>query len=381
MPRLALLPVNRLPLGKRWLSVGGRGQDVRQLQTLLSALGLYAGAINGEYDLLTREAVKSFQKAYQLPVDGVCGPDTLKLLAEKGIYNRTLFTSDAGETVQTLAAQYGVSGRAFKDPVTRCRLRRVQPGQQIMVERRELILAFAGEELPGEAGGEQAAEESFIYVKAERLLGLAAGWALPDGAPLVVDLSGAKLSRQVKKALRRVRRTIDTELIWWQSLDHASLPANTEADALIVSVPVSVAAADPLSVWPRQIKKLLAYYPCTRLFLHFDLHGRGLDEKGAAYCLTPVEKRMARLNRIGEPKRIGRYGWLCYRYRYKDETRTVFIPDRLTLRGILDQVDRLNLRGAVFTGLENGWKVWQEEGNRYFLATPRLMVMKDGGLA
>ena len=45
MPRLKILPVSRLPLGKRWLTVGARGQDVRQLQALLSALGLYAGAI------------------------------------------------------------------------------------------------------------------------------------------------------------------------------------------------------------------------------------------------------------------------------------------------------------------------------------------------
>ncbi|HHW11874.1 MAG TPA: peptidoglycan-binding protein [Firmicutes bacterium] len=381
MPRLAILPVSKLPLGRRWLTVGVCGHDVRQLQMLLTELGLYDGAINGEYDLLTREAVKSFQKAYHLPADGVCGPDTLKLLAESGIHNRILITSGEGETIQTLAVQHGVGGQAFKDPVTRCRLRRIVPGQQIMVERRELIWGFATDGLPGASGGEMPGEASFIYVKPDRLLALAAGCFPPAGSSLVVDLSGKKLSRREGKALRRVRRTVKTELIWWQNLDHCRLPTSTEADALIVSVPVSISDAEALAVWPRQIKKLLTYYPCTRLFLHFDLHGKGLDDKGREYCLTPVEKRLARLNRIGEPKRIGRYGWLSYRYRYKDETKTVFIPDRLTIRGILDQIDRLNLRGVVFTGLENGWKTWQEEGNRYFSATPRMMVMNNGGLA
>ena len=56
-------------------------------------------------------------------------------------------------------------------------------------------------------------------------------------------------------------------------------------------------------------------------------------------------------------------------------------PTALTIRGILDQIDRLNLRGAVFTGLDEGWEGWQEEGNRYFRATPRIMVMKKGSLA
>ena len=378
MPRLMILPVSRLPLGKRWLTVGARGQDVRQLQALLSELGLYAGAISGEYDLLTQEAVKGFQKAYRLAVDGVCGPDTCKLLTEERIHNRILRICGEGETIHTLAAQYGVSWQAFKDPATRCRLRQAAPGQQIMVERRELIFGVETHGSPEYPGVETTEGENFFYVQPERLPELVSGFSLPDGSSLVVDLSAKKLSRHERKALRRVRQVVKADLIWWQNIDHCHFPSTAEADALIISVPVSVFAVASPAVWPRQIKKLLTYYPCTRLFLHFDLRGRDRDEEGTEHYLTPVERKMARLNRIGEPKRIGQYGWVCYRYRYKDETRTVFVPDRLTIRGILDQIDRLNLRGAVFTGLDNGWEVWQKEGNRYFLATPRIMVMKNG---
>lgn len=381
MPRLKILPVSRLPLGKRWLTVGARGQDVRQLQALLSALGLYAGAIHGEYDLLTQEAVKCFQKAYRLGVDGVCGPDTCKLLTEKRIYNRILRTCSEGETIHTLAAQYGVGGQAFKDPVTRCRLRLLVPGQQVMIEKRELIFGVENPGSPEETSGPNTGGKNLIYFKPERLVARSAGFTPLGGSPLVIDLSGETLSRRARKALRRIRRVVNAELIWWQNLDSCHLPSTAEADALIVSVPVSVSDPDALAVWPRQIKKLLTYYPCTRLFIHFDLHGKVRDEKGSEHDLTPVEKKMARLNRIGQTKRIGRYGWLYYRYRYKDETRAVFIPDRLTIRGILDQIDRLNLRGAVFTGLDEGWEGWQEEGNRYFRATPRIMVMKKGSLA
>lgn len=381
VPRPMFLPVSRLPLGKRWLTVGARGQDVRQLQALLSALGLYAGAINGEYDLLTQEAVKGFQKAYHLVVDGVCGPDTCKLLTEERIYNRILNVSSTGETIHTLAAQYGVGWQALKDPATRCRLRQVVPGQQVMVERREIIFSVENYGSPECSGVEDHGGKKYIYVKPAELGELAGRLPLPAQSSLVVDLSEKKLSRRERKALRRVGREVDAELIWWQDLASYRLPSTEEADALIISVPVAVSAVDSLVDWPRQIKKLLTYYPCTRLFVHFDLHGKDRDDKGTERPLTPVERKLARLNRIEEPKRIGQYGWVYYRYRYKDETRSVLVPDRLTIRGILDQIDRLNLRGAVFTGENNGWKVWQEEGNRYFQAIPRIMVMKKAVLA
>ncbi|NLW58745.1 MAG: peptidoglycan-binding protein [Firmicutes bacterium] len=381
MPRLAILSVSSLPLGKRWLTEGDRGQDVRQLQALLAELGLYAGAVNGEYDLLTQEAVKCFQKAYRLAVDGVCGPDTCKLLVEERIHNRLLCLCDEGATLQTLAEKYGVSWQALKDPVTRRRLRRVIPGQQVMVERRELIFTVETCSLPEELGLEAPEGKTLFCVKPEMLTELTAGFSLPQGSSLVVDLAASNLSRRERKALLRLRRVVNTELIWWQHLDNTRLPSTEEADALIISVPVSALVADKPTVWLRRIKKFLTDYPCTRLFTHFDLTGVVRDEQGNEHYLTPVERKLARLNRIGEPKRIGRYGWVAYRYQDQDAIKTVFVPDRLTIRGILDQIDRLNLRGAVFTGLDRWWEVWRAEGNRYFLATPRIMVMRKGSLA
>lgn len=381
MPRLMILPVSRLPLGKRWLTVGAQGQDVRHLQTLLTELGLYSGALSGEYDLLTREAVKAFQKAYRLAADGVCGPDTCKLLTEERIHNRILRRSGEGETIQTLAEQYGVSRQAFKDPETRSRLYRIEPGQQVMVEKRELIFGVESHEpvVPSVKG--PGGKGDVIYMRPEALTRLAPDFVFPSGRSVVVDLTGGPLVRSERKALRRIRRRMNAELIWWQNLEHCRLPSPAEADALILSLPVDVSTADSLVVWPRRVKRILNYYPCTRLLIHFDLAGKERDEKGTEDFLTAVKRRMARLNRIGEPKRVGKYGWLYYRYRYQDETRTVYVPDALTIRGILDQIDRFNLRGAVFTGLEEVEEVWQKEGNRYFLATPRIMVMKDGKLA
>ncbi|HBR29472.1 MAG TPA: hypothetical protein DD789_08555, partial [Firmicutes bacterium] len=75
------------------------------------------------------------------------------------------------------------------------------------------------------------------------------------------------------------------------------------------------------------------------------------------------------------------HGWIFYQYRLKGEVRSILVPDRLTIRGMLHQIDNLNLRGILLTGSDNWWEGWQKEGSQYFLATPRILVMKHGVLA
>src|SRR5690606_15351710 len=116
MSRLVILRREELPFGKRVLTVGCEGQDVRYLQGVLNKLGIYNGDFSGHYDLLTMEAVKTFQKAYYLQVDGIVGPDTSKLLLDPSIHNRLLLRLSGSETQALLVAEYGVSPQAFKHP-------------------------------------------------------------------------------------------------------------------------------------------------------------------------------------------------------------------------------------------------------------------------
>ncbi len=383
MPRLAILPVTGLPLGKRWLSLGDRGQDVRQLQELLTRLGLYDGEGTGEYDLLTREAVKAFQRAYCLAADGVSGPDTCKLLTEAGIFNRVLPKTGAGESISSLAAKYGVGFQAFKDPETRRRLRRVATGQPLMLERRELIIGVASE-VPAEEEAKQGATCGGLnllrYVQPQEFTALVSNYAHPPSA-WVLDLTVEPLSKRKRRILRRVRQQGHSELIWWLTTEHQRFPTSEEADAVIISVPVFVSDHYTHGVWLREIKKILTHYPCTRLLVHFDLRAQEKDASGAQRLLTAAEGRIARLNRTGDLKRVGVHGWIFYQYRLKGEVRSVLVADRLTIRGMLHQIDNLNLRGILLTGSDNWWEGWQKEGSQYFLATPRILVMKHGVLA
>ncbi len=73
-------------------------KTVLALQMGVNAVGLEKLPLTGEYDVATREAVRSLQWRFRLPVDGIAGPETQMLLNQlysKGRSPRlyALFTS------------------------------------------------------------------------------------------------------------------------------------------------------------------------------------------------------------------------------------------------------------------------------------------------
>jgi len=62
------------------LQKGDRGPSVRNLQQDLKRAGFYQAPVTQVYDVKTEDAVKRFQKAASIGVDGVAGPATLQQL-------------------------------------------------------------------------------------------------------------------------------------------------------------------------------------------------------------------------------------------------------------------------------------------------------------
>lgn len=62
------------------LRKGSRGTDVKKMQAKLNAKGFCAGANDGIFGAKTLAAVKAFQKANKLTVDGIAGQKTLSKL-------------------------------------------------------------------------------------------------------------------------------------------------------------------------------------------------------------------------------------------------------------------------------------------------------------
>ncbi|MEY3223328.1 MAG: hypothetical protein RLZZ203_2184 [Cyanobacteriota bacterium] len=98
-----------------FLVKGDEGADVTVLQQQLKIAGFYYGNPTGVFGPITEDAVKRFQTAYQLKIDGIVGKSTLAKLAvldtkdgktTAKLNNRdTLSLGDRGEAVRILQEQ------------------------------------------------------------------------------------------------------------------------------------------------------------------------------------------------------------------------------------------------------------------------------------
>jgi peptidoglycan hydrolase-like protein with peptidoglycan-binding domain len=110
------------------LQKGDEGEPVRILQERLRVAGHYYGNATGIYGPITEEAVKRFQKAYSLNVDGIAGPATLSKLPAIGIgygddtpvqqvkSGDRLQLGDRGEAVRVLQEQLIQAGYLKGEP-------------------------------------------------------------------------------------------------------------------------------------------------------------------------------------------------------------------------------------------------------------------------
>jgi len=72
--------MERQQLGSRLLYEGTVGYDVLQLQMILQSLGYDPGPIDGIFGPRTKNAVMRFQRDNGLKVDGIVGPETMKII-------------------------------------------------------------------------------------------------------------------------------------------------------------------------------------------------------------------------------------------------------------------------------------------------------------
>ncbi|OFW67132.1 MAG: hypothetical protein A2Z12_03630 [Actinobacteria bacterium RBG_16_68_21] len=76
-------PAQRLAATDRLLAAGATGAEVRDLQHVLAALGFDPGPTDGVYGSRTTSAVRSFQRAQQLLVDGLFGASSRNALLNR----------------------------------------------------------------------------------------------------------------------------------------------------------------------------------------------------------------------------------------------------------------------------------------------------------
>lgn len=94
------------------LREGDRGESVKKVQQKLADYGYYSGGIDGIFGPKTSAAVKAFQKAKGLSVDGVVGTQTLKALGLSDLQSSSSSGSSSySQNIELLARMIAAEGR------------------------------------------------------------------------------------------------------------------------------------------------------------------------------------------------------------------------------------------------------------------------------
>lgn len=97
------------------LKKGSKGRAVKDLQEALAALGYEVGTVDGVFGSKTEDAVKVFQEASGLDVDGVAGPITWLNIDEADQSEPVLRNGSKGLPVRRLQKRMQLAGFAIAE--------------------------------------------------------------------------------------------------------------------------------------------------------------------------------------------------------------------------------------------------------------------------
>ena len=114
------------------LKMGSRGPLVELLQTVLNRSGYSAGTVDGIFGSRTERAVRAFQSANRLGVDGIVGPRTWAALMPY-ISRQTTYVVRSGDTLYRIAQRYGTTVAAIVAANPGITPDMIYPGQVLVV--------------------------------------------------------------------------------------------------------------------------------------------------------------------------------------------------------------------------------------------------------
>lgn len=131
-------------LGGRVLKLGMQGPDVAALQKLLIDMGFDPGPPNGDFGWLTYEALREFQRAMRLQVDGVAGKQVFALLKDGNrLPSRRVHIVAPGETPSRILRRYGLRREALYAYNSSRSLKHLYEGQELILPER-LVIGYLG---------------------------------------------------------------------------------------------------------------------------------------------------------------------------------------------------------------------------------------------
>ena len=186
------------------LKKGSSGASVTQMQQLLKKAGFDPGPIDGKFGPKTLAALKAFQKAKGLAVDGICGPKSWGALQGTGGTGSATSTSATGATGNTGGPGSKQVTQTIKGKTQTVNLDKITGGGYLRTDaaaafnRMAADAAAAGIRLPLNSSFRSNAEQQALYNKYGSPRAAKPGYSNHEGG-LSVDINvNAKISNWLK---------------------------------------------------------------------------------------------------------------------------------------------------------------------------------------
>ncbi len=115
-----------------WIRRGDRGPNVQMIQLALSRAGFSPGSLDGIFGSRTDAAVREFQRANGLQVDGIVGPRTLAAL-KPYLTGYVEYTVRRGDTLYNIARRYGTTVEALLTANPRANPNLIYAGETLII--------------------------------------------------------------------------------------------------------------------------------------------------------------------------------------------------------------------------------------------------------
>lgn len=138
--------------GSSTLKMGSTGSDVKRLQQRLKDLGYLTGSADGDFGAATEQAVRDFQAANGLSVDGKAGTRTIEKLYSSSAKKKTSSSSSSSSSSGSSSSSSSASS-SYTNGKTDIYLQLGSSGSQVKIlQNRLIVLGY----LSGTADGEFA---------------------------------------------------------------------------------------------------------------------------------------------------------------------------------------------------------------------------------
>lgn len=361
MNGLAVVPRSSIPMGGRILRLGDEGRDVKELQTELGKLGFYRGPVDGQYGLLTEDAVINLQKVLGLSMDGLAGRSVFRAVLREDEPLWGLYKVRQGDSLVKIAEGFGVDHKAIRIPPL---ARSLATGSPLIIPMRNLWIWK--EEMWPEAGVsgvlDQTAEENSSSLPCHKVID---GRVFFGKKPVkqdvdVIDARGFTVL-ELKRLLRMVHLHRHRAWIW--------------LDQQVFQIP-GTARYLGLERNKRPIMGLIiAHEPTVRhsqipalpmpIMLSIDLRAT-LWEDGKEHRITAKEARHRILLADSSVERQGKFGWAVWRKSGERYGYTVISPDQVTLEAVYREIINKGRMGLVVTGIETPTRRLIAQRRKYF---------------